>query len=292
MYTVESDKLHLERSILHAQCRKMDGTSGYASSKLDLNDYIGIVNGKLVWGRSGFYAICEKVRLEGYKLVVECRDRKGDLVTSRLDLTRYLQTYDGGLGVNVAESNHEISTLFSEAPWIKFKVVTEPDASVDIGVPFKSAFQEIAHATSKHVTAIMTEEITESVTQEVMASMTDQAKASVTQQVADSMNAKIEEAFATAKKAVLYACDEMISAAVKNVTIKCEEVITGPVKEVVAARCNEAITQAVIDVTASAIEHFQQRAEILIEQEAASVHIRAAQSALSYLNLFGAVDNP
>ncbi|KAE9385419.1 hypothetical protein BT96DRAFT_1091269 [Gymnopus androsaceus JB14] len=73
---------------------------------------------------------------------------KGETIKSTLDLTRYLQSYDGTLRLKVAKPSPELSSLFSESRWMKFKIVTEPDASVVIqNAAFKDAFSSIAQTT-------------------------------------------------------------------------------------------------------------------------------------------------
>ncbi|KAE9384034.1 hypothetical protein BT96DRAFT_982386 [Gymnopus androsaceus JB14] len=126
-HTVSS--LHLDGDILHAQCLKSNRT--YGSSKLNLSECIGIVCGKLIWGRRDFCSHCKSVKLEKFTLIAECV-YKGETIKSTLDLTRYLQSYNGTLGLKVAKPSPELSSLFSESRWMKFKIVTEPDASVVI----------------------------------------------------------------------------------------------------------------------------------------------------------------
>ncbi|THU92906.1 hypothetical protein K435DRAFT_905117 [Dendrothele bispora CBS 962.96] len=292
--TVSADKLRLQESVLHAECRKADGS--LASSTIDLDEYIGVVSGKLVWGRKRFRSKCTNIRLEEYTIKVECRDEEThSSVTADLDLTRYLQVYDGILGVKVAEaSNAELSNLFSEARWMKLKVVTEPDASVVVKNPaFKAAFSSLAELTSKHVVTEMSEDLEKSVAMEIKEAMGDKIKAQVTKVVAEAlseqvrseMERKVEESFAVAKKAVIEACNQVVDAAVNNVTIQCTESIIGPMTDEILAKCDAAVSSTVKEVTDTAISHFQERVEILMEREIASAALRRARTEATFLKL-------
>ncbi|KIK69574.1 hypothetical protein GYMLUDRAFT_511424 [Collybiopsis luxurians FD-317 M1] len=108
--------LTLDRSVLRAQCRNTAGEP--LASKLELDEYIGTVDGRLVWGRQGFYSVCRNVRLDGFTLHAECENGLNQVVKSDLDLSRYLYVYNGGLGVKV---DADMNTVFTEAPWLKFK---------------------------------------------------------------------------------------------------------------------------------------------------------------------------
>ncbi|THU84155.1 kinase-like protein [Dendrothele bispora CBS 962.96] len=108
--TVSADKISLQGSVLHAHCRKADGS--FASSKIDLDEYIGVVSGKLVWGCKGFRSKCTHIKLEEYIIKVECCDEEThSSVTADLDLTRYLQVYDGILAQQQTQHTTEISIV-------------------------------------------------------------------------------------------------------------------------------------------------------------------------------------
>ncbi|THU92002.1 hypothetical protein K435DRAFT_800805 [Dendrothele bispora CBS 962.96] len=292
--TVSADKISLQGSILHADCRKADGT--FASSKIDLDEHIGVVSGKLVWGHKGFRSKCTNIRLEGYTIKVECHnERTHSSVSDDLDLTRYLQVYDGILGVKVAEApDPELSNLFSEARWMKPNVDMEPDASVGVKNPaFKAAFSSLAELTSKHVVTEMSEDLEKSVAMEIKEAMGDKIKAQVTKVVAEAlseqvrseMERKVEETFALAKKAVIEACKQVGDAAINNVTIQCTESIIGPMTDQVLTKCDAAVSDIVKETTETAISHFQERVEILMEREIASAALRRAHTKATSLKL-------
>lgn len=114
--------LTLKGSILHAKGRKSGETDRTLNLELDLNSYIGVVNGKLIWGRTDFFAVCKNVRLEGFVLHAECEDDSQTRVSSTLDLSRYLQIYNRKLDVKVTDQTGvEMVDFFSEARWLKFK---------------------------------------------------------------------------------------------------------------------------------------------------------------------------
>ncbi|KAK7461337.1 hypothetical protein VKT23_008515 [Stygiomarasmius scandens] len=289
-YSVAAEKLRLVGSVLHAECRRADGS--VASSSIDLDQYIGVIDNKLVWGRSGFSAACKKIKLEGYTLVAEFGTER-----DTLDLTRYLQTYDGILGMKVGEANQQFADFFSQASWMKLRIVSEPDPSVVVkNQGLKSTFSSLAQATSKHVIAEMTEELEDSMTEEIRSTLGDKVKAEMTtivgeamgKEVRDDLEKKIDTAFALAKKTVIDTCNRVIDEAVNNVTIRCTESIIGPLTDNVVEKCNSYIHEAVKAVTESAIEHFQERVEILMEREIASANLRRAHTQAAFLKLMEA----
>ncbi|KAF5333053.1 hypothetical protein D9758_017864 [Tetrapyrgos nigripes] len=280
MYTVAADKLRLQGSILHAECLKLDGT--YVPQTLDLDEYIGVVNGRLVWGRPKFRAICQNIRLEGYILHADCRDESETTISSSLDLSRYLQCYDGVLGVKMTVNDAELTSFLSEARWMKLRVVTEPDASVHCRVYYRARPAE------------MNELFAESVGDDIKAELEDKVKAEMNRIVTDSMTAelraqlleRVEEAFAIAKKTVVDTCNEMIDAAVNKVTISCTESIVGPLGDQLANQCNVAIMNAVEEVTSTAIAHYQERVEILMEREMMVAATRRARTEAALLAMY------
>lgn len=284
------DKLRLTGYILSAECLNRDGT--YNSSTLDLKEYIGVVGGQLVWGRREFLKDCKSVKLDGYNLVAECI-YEGATMESNLDLSRYLQSYNGTLGLKVAESTTELSGLFSEARWLKVKITTEPDASVVVKGGFRNAFNSIAESTSKDVIVEMTEDLAESVTLDITSTLGDNVKAAmtrvvtdtVTQDIRDALEKRVEEAFAEAKKTVLVACNEMIDETVNKVTVQCTESVIGPMSDAVTAQCKLAMANVISSVTSSAVEHFQERVEIMMEREIVSASIRRAQTKAAFLQM-------
>lgn len=287
---MSTDRLRLNGYILSAECLRSDGT--YNSSTLDLKEYIGIVSGKLVWGRREFLKDCTSVKLDGYNLIAESLYEK-TTIESTLDLSRYLQAYDGVLGLKVAESNSELSGLFSEARWMKIKVVTEPDASVVVKGGFRDAFNGISESTSKHVITEMTEDLAESMTLDIRGSLDDKVKTemtrvindTVTEEIRTALTERIEEAFSLAKKTVLEACEAMLQEAVNKVTVQCTESIIGPMSDAVAAQCKTAMAHVITSVTSSAVDHFQERVEIMLEREIVSASLRRAQTRAAFMQM-------
>ncbi|KAF5372631.1 hypothetical protein D9758_005266 [Tetrapyrgos nigripes] len=271
MYSVASDKLRLVGSTLHAECLKLDGS--YAVQTLDLAKYIGVVNGHLVWGCRDFHSACRSVKLEGYVLHAECHDEKKVVIKSSLDLSRYLHSYDGVLSVKVTVDSSELSKLFSEARWLKFRVVTEPDSSVVVGgSAFKSVFHSLAEATSAYVHTEMTQYLADTIGQDIKSLLIEKVRAEMTRTVTASMtmalqkqlSEKIEVAFAATKKTVIESCNEMINVAVNKVSTQCTESVVLSVGEHVATQCNLAIASATQEVTSTAIAHFRENVEILM----------------------------
>ncbi|KAF5337775.1 hypothetical protein D9758_016622 [Tetrapyrgos nigripes] len=271
MYSVASDKLRLVGSNLHAQCLKLN--ESYAAQTLDLAKYIGVVNGHLAWGCRDFHSACRSVKLEGYVLHAECHDEKKVVIKFSLDLSRYLHSYDGVLSVKVAVDSSELSKLFSEARWMKFRVVTEPDSSVVVGgSAFKSVFKSLAETTSAYVHTEMTQYLADTIGQDIKSLLIEKVRAEMTRTVTSSMTTalqkqlseKIEVAFAATKKSVIESCNEMINVGVNKVTTQCTESVVLSVGEHVATQCNLAIASATQEATSTAIAHFRENVEILM----------------------------
>ncbi|KIK55541.1 hypothetical protein GYMLUDRAFT_248589 [Collybiopsis luxurians FD-317 M1] len=291
--------LRLTKSILSAECRDANGKP-CPSSTLDLNSYIGIVNGKLVWGREGFFSACQSVRLEEFLLHAECEvDAKK--VTSTLDLARYLYVYDGMLGVKVHTDTTDLTKFFTEAPWMKVKVVTETNSdgvlgAVGEGAAFKTAFSSLAEASSKHIDAEITQEFYESANvylkdmmeNEVKTQMTEEFSNAVWTNIEDKISAEIEEAFSVAKKTVLTACKKMVNAAIEDVSVKYTESVVGPMQGRIVEACDKHMQSTIVGISASAIARFQERAEILLERELVAASVRRAQTQARLLEMFSA----
>ncbi|KAF9058689.1 hypothetical protein BDP27DRAFT_1432414 [Rhodocollybia butyracea] len=301
--------LTLRGSILHAKGRKSGETARTFDLELDLNSYIGVVDGRLIWGRQGFITVCKNVRLEGFILHADCASGS-QTSHSTLDLSRYLQIYNGKLDVKVTEkTGEEMIDLFSEARWLKFKVVTELDSAEAVKVleekaAFRGAFNALAETTSLYVQAEM-EEFSSSASEYIKKGMDDQVKANTTTLISDALAAKVQgeltdkikETFAAARKvieeacnaaetSVLDSCKAMMEAAAGDVAVQFEESVIGPMREKIVAECDRYTKETLEEVRASAIAHFQERAEIMMERQIISASIRRAQTKARILEMF------
>ncbi|KAK7466057.1 hypothetical protein VKT23_004781 [Stygiomarasmius scandens] len=291
VYTVAADKLHLEESILQAECLKLDGT--YVSQTLDLDDHIGVVNSRLVWGRSKFHSICQNIRLVGYILHADYHDENNDTISSSLDLSRYLQCYDGVLGVKMTVNDGELTSFLREAPWLRLRVIAESDASAVVGKnpAFKGAFNSIAVSTSKHVLAEMNELFAESSRDDKKA-LVDKAKDDMNRVVSTSipegkkLSERIEAVFETAKREVIEICNDMIAASVNDLSNSFANIL-GPLADQFVGQDNGSeIMNAVREAISTTIAHYQERAEILMERE---MMVAATRGALHKELVFGEV---
>ncbi|KAJ3820324.1 hypothetical protein F5880DRAFT_1509457 [Lentinula raphanica] len=279
--------LRLNGSVLHAECRRA-GHTEYFHSELDLNAHIGVIDGKLVWGREGFFSACKNVRIkEGFILSAECKTNAGDYVESSLDLS-----------LKVTAENSELSTFFSEANWMKFRVVTEPDPIGVLGTlgdkaTFKNAFSTLAQTTSEHVIAEMSQELSVAASRYVKDAVTDTVKAQVTSivskavstRVQEEIGKKVDEIFATARESVLKACYTMADEAANDVTLQYTESVVGPMEEKITENCNQLVQYALKEVSESAIGQFQERAEIMMEREIVGAGLRRAQTQARLLQM-------
>ncbi|TFK35023.1 Cyanovirin-N [Crucibulum laeve] len=167
-YTLEESctLIKIEKGILYAECRLADGSCN--SCSIDLNLYIGNINGCLEWDGIDFTKTCRNTTLDGYILITECRHpgKEDRWSTCRFDLrTRFRN--ERGILIFV-ELNRKLSTMLSEVPWMKFKVIAEPDLSVFAHHPvIKETLVRIAETTVEHVTIEMSEKITRAITEAI-----------------------------------------------------------------------------------------------------------------------------
>jgi len=98
----DKDNIELDGSTLSTKCQKMNGDSQQTS--IDLNQYIGNLDGKLSWGDENFSKTCKNTGLaqllntKQLILVAECQsaDRKS-YYPSELELDAHITNYDGTL---------------------------------------------------------------------------------------------------------------------------------------------------------------------------------------------------
>ncbi|THU80370.1 hypothetical protein K435DRAFT_809939 [Dendrothele bispora CBS 962.96] len=279
------DQLKLENSLLIAEYKMPDEPP--ITSRLELNDHVGVMGHNLVWGRSGFFSVCKNVTLDGHTLKAEFRHSGTNDVpaSSSLDLARYIQVYDGRLELKVTESSDELSRIFSEVPWMRFRVVTVPlDASVMVQRPsFKAAFSSLASRTSKHVEVEMKHtlaaEDSESIIQDIQTSTKEEVKKEMTSFVerqVGEVQKKIDTAFAEAKQTIVTEYRETLETAMEEITTRC----IGSFK---SRMTNHLVSNTVKKVSDAAIGKFQERVEILIENEVISADLRRAQTEAAFL---------
>jgi len=137
----------------------MDGSTVSSSINLDL--YIGNADGHLEWDIVAFSKTCIELALDGYFLTAKCL-RYGSESTysfSRIDLRTRLRNADGVL--ICIELNKKLSVMLTEVPWMKFRVIAEPDLSIFSSHPvIQETLVKIAEATVEHVTIEMHNKLT------------------------------------------------------------------------------------------------------------------------------------
>ncbi|KDR76230.1 hypothetical protein GALMADRAFT_210877 [Galerina marginata CBS 339.88] len=151
-------KFELKGTFLHAECHRLDGSIAHAS--IDLNELIGFIDGRLEWDLKGFSKHCFEYALDGFFLVVKYRLHEGEHYhIARLDLRTRLRNSDG-IFICV-ELNKKLSAMLSEVPWMKFKVIAEPDLSVFAKHPvMQETLVRIAETAVEHVTTEMHRKLT------------------------------------------------------------------------------------------------------------------------------------
>ncbi|KJA23114.1 hypothetical protein HYPSUDRAFT_201666 [Hypholoma sublateritium FD-334 SS-4] len=144
----------LKGTFLHCDVNHEDGRVTHVS--FDLQICIGNVDGRLVWDSSAFHKSCKEIALDGFWLTAKCRHpvNHNEYILARLDLRTRLRL-QGGVIIFV-ETNKKLSMMLSEVPWMKFKVIAEPDLSVFSKHPVvQQTMTRIAESTVEHVTMEM-----------------------------------------------------------------------------------------------------------------------------------------
>ncbi|KAF9552060.1 hypothetical protein CPC08DRAFT_308628, partial [Agrocybe pediades] len=143
--------LVLKGFVLYLDCQRLDGS--VVTSHINLDEIVGFVNGQLVWDQAGFSKHVYDVHLEGFFLVAKFKVN-GTEHTVRLDLRTRLRNKDGV--IILMELNAKLSMMLSEVPWMKFKVIAEPDLSIFAKHPvMQETLVRIAETTVEHVTVEM-----------------------------------------------------------------------------------------------------------------------------------------
>jgi hypothetical protein len=146
-------------------CEVMLSNNTWKQVSIDLDLYIGVVNGQLIWDKKGFSKHVKSFRLssEGYILIAEI-DWTDSITgvrstrTLQLDLSVKIQNRNGVLVFVAFDDN--LSTMLSEVPWMKFRVIAEPDFSILTTHPvMRSTMSSIAQSTVHHVMVEMSRKL-------------------------------------------------------------------------------------------------------------------------------------
>eukprot|EP01099_Mayorella_cantabrigiensis_P004022 TRINITY_DN3018_c0_g1_i1.p1 TRINITY_DN3018_c0_g1~~TRINITY_DN3018_c0_g1_i1.p1 ORF type:complete len:117 (+),score=3.08 TRINITY_DN3018_c0_g1_i1:51-353(+) len=95
-FSRSSNNIRLNGSILSASCRNKKG--GYHESCLDLDEYIGNKQGRIVWAGRNFSRSSEEIVLK-FDHMLECkaRDSNGKFHLNSIDLDERIGNVDGVL---------------------------------------------------------------------------------------------------------------------------------------------------------------------------------------------------
>ncbi|KAL7276436.1 hypothetical protein RUND412_000575 [Rhizina undulata] len=96
-YSRSSREISLQNDhILVAQCRNVNGE--FVESRLDLNRYLGNINGVFYWNEKVFSNSAREVRLEyGSELFAELRREDGSWRATSVDLNDHIGNHNGKL---------------------------------------------------------------------------------------------------------------------------------------------------------------------------------------------------
>ncbi|KIJ40393.1 hypothetical protein M422DRAFT_68535 [Sphaerobolus stellatus SS14] len=150
--------LAFEGGLLWADVLQWDGPGTRKRLSFAINEYLANINGVLVWDGKvkNFMASSRNISIkDGYWLVAECRlANSSEYVWAKFDLRTKLRNDHGRIIEIVFDG--KLSKMLTEVPWMKFKVIAEPDLSVFAGHPIvKDTMVKIAQSTVQHVTAEM-----------------------------------------------------------------------------------------------------------------------------------------
>ena len=95
MFGNSSSNIYLSEGVLHATCKDSNGNDHH--STLNLNDYIGNIEGTLTWGCDNFTASSSGISLNGTVLSATCQDSNGGSHHSSLNLNQYICNNEGTL---------------------------------------------------------------------------------------------------------------------------------------------------------------------------------------------------
>ncbi|KAF9058693.1 hypothetical protein BDP27DRAFT_559282 [Rhodocollybia butyracea] len=214
--------LHISaKGVLSAECLLADGKHwrGYT---FDLYKYLGIIHGELKWGYKDFHHASEGFRFEGTRLFVSCKLIDGRTKECWFDLATKLRVDNGVIVVVAYDAG--LSTMLSEVPWMKFKVVAEPDFSVIAAHPVMQAtMHKIAQSTVEHVSAQMSSIMSLAIAQAVeVVSKSAYEHISQSMEVmvqGVSVNAQVHPSVNTPSKLHIFGDDIMLTKDVKEVLL-------------------------------------------------------------------------
>jgi hypothetical protein len=81
--------------LMSADCTKNDQSRHH--STLDLNEYVGDVNGELVWGNSWYSVTCRGITNNGPIITALCIQNDASWKFKSIDLNKYISNKDGYL---------------------------------------------------------------------------------------------------------------------------------------------------------------------------------------------------
>ena len=98
MFSNSSSNIYLKGTNLCATC--LDSQGNKHDSSIDLNNYIGNIEGTLTWGKCNFAASSSNINLSGSIICADCKDSKGNSHHSAIYLDNYISNIEGTLKVN------------------------------------------------------------------------------------------------------------------------------------------------------------------------------------------------
>lgn len=95
MFGNSSSNIYLSGTTLYATCKDSQGNDHQSS--MNLNNYIGNIEGALTWGQSNFAASSSNISLSGTVLSATCQDSNGGSHHSSINLNQYIMNNEGQL---------------------------------------------------------------------------------------------------------------------------------------------------------------------------------------------------
>ncbi|KAF9061374.1 hypothetical protein BDP27DRAFT_1429027 [Rhodocollybia butyracea] len=253
--------MRLEGSSLCAEARKSGEEVHTTSLRLELDEYIGVVNGKFVWGRTGFYSNCEKPRIEKFHLCA----------------TINVVTEHDSIGAVEAIKMREGKSVF-ESTFDDLATKTSDYVAEEAKEVFESAEAYLTSALFNDVKTEVTTLLHDG--NEKMAKEAREALAQATTSLTEAQKALTE-----AQEAIVLAENALKKPEGPEVDIATLDALFTPLRAKIIQLCNERTEQYLTEVRVSAITHFRQRAEIMMEREIIAASIQRAQTQARMLEI-------
>ncbi|KAJ7660755.1 hypothetical protein DFH06DRAFT_1193218 [Mycena polygramma] len=193
MVSLADCQLDLELPMLVIKPRS---DADFNTTTINLDEFVGNIDGQLVWGATKFTESCESIRLQGTLLLASCPRGRDEFVQARLDLTDHITYNTARRRFFPVSPDPEFTELMASARWMNFTVITRPDMRGFLASPaFRNAVTSVAQ---RAVDEVMTQ------MKEVMALAVEEAVAMVSAKSDEYVQNEMEHLIRMATKSAAY----------------------------------------------------------------------------------------